>query len=119
MSGERIAVLGVGQTKYRSTRGDVSIAGLVREAAYRALEDAQLGWGDIDAVVIGTWPYLHCPITLAALEAGKHVACEKPLSNTLDSARQMAEAAEKKQHISAQIKNPKQIILPNIIECPT
>ena len=25
----------------------------------------------IDAVVIGTWPYLHCPITLAALEAGK------------------------------------------------
>ena len=56
MSGERIAVLGVGQTKYRSTRGDVSIAGLVREAAYRALEDAQLGWGDIDAVVIGKAP---------------------------------------------------------------
>ena len=28
---------------------------------------------DVDAVVIGTWPYLHCPITLAALEAGKHV----------------------------------------------
>ena len=56
MSGERVAVLGVGQTKYRSTRGDVSIAGLVREAAYRALEDAQLGWGDIDAVVIGKAP---------------------------------------------------------------
>ncbi len=56
MSGERIAVLGVGQKKYRSTRGDVSIAGLVREAAYRALEDAQLGWGDIDAVVIGKAP---------------------------------------------------------------
>src|SRR5688500_16502097 len=30
----------------------------------------------IDAVVIGTWPYLHCPITLAALAAGKHVLCE-------------------------------------------
>src|SRR5437773_10225254 len=31
---------------------------------------------DVDAVVIGTWPYLHCPITLAALAAGKHVLTE-------------------------------------------
>ncbi|HZT83535.1 MAG TPA: Gfo/Idh/MocA family oxidoreductase, partial [Gemmataceae bacterium] len=31
---------------------------------------------DIDALVIGTWPYLHCAITLAALEAGKHVLTE-------------------------------------------
>src|SRR5438445_10574265 len=31
---------------------------------------------DIDAVVIGTWPYLHCPITLAALESGKHALTE-------------------------------------------
>src|SRR5262249_50920531 len=35
---------------------------------------------EIDAVVIGTWPYLHCPITLAALEAGKHVLTEARLS---------------------------------------
>ena len=28
---------------------------------------------DVDAVVVGTWPYLHGPITLAALAAGKHV----------------------------------------------
>src|SRR5262249_59702939 len=31
---------------------------------------------DIQAIVIGTWPYLHCAITLAALEAGKHVVTE-------------------------------------------
>src|SRR5271167_231912 len=31
---------------------------------------------DVDAVVIGTWPYLHCPVTLAAVEAGKHVLTE-------------------------------------------
>ncbi len=37
-------------------REDVSIAGLVREAAVRALEDAGLDWGDIDAVVIGKAP---------------------------------------------------------------
>src|SRR5204862_4377644 len=34
----------------------VSIAGLVREAASRALADAELGWADIDAVVIGKAP---------------------------------------------------------------
>ena len=28
---------------------------------------------DTNAIVIGTWPYLHCPVTLAALDAGKHV----------------------------------------------
>ncbi|WP_420638940.1 thiolase domain-containing protein [Candidatus Poriferisocius sp.] len=53
---ERTAVLGVGQTKYQTTRGDVSLPGLVREAAYRALEDAELGWEDIDAVVVGKAP---------------------------------------------------------------
>ena len=53
---ERTAVLGVGQTKYQTTRGDVSLPGLVREAAYRALEDAGVGWDDIDAVVVGKAP---------------------------------------------------------------
>ena len=52
----RCAVVGVGQTKYQSTRGDLSLAGLVREAAYRALEDAEMTWDDIDAVVIGKAP---------------------------------------------------------------
>src|SRR3954465_2925591 len=52
------AVIGVGQTKYRTKRLDVSIAGLVREAALRALEDAGLTFEDIDAVVIGKAPAL-------------------------------------------------------------
>ncbi|MGH9204960.1 MAG: thiolase domain-containing protein [Acidimicrobiales bacterium] len=50
------AVVGIGQTKYSSTRGDVSIPGLVREAARRALDDAEVTWRDIDAVVIGKAP---------------------------------------------------------------
>ncbi len=54
--GERCAVIGVGQTKHAAKREDVSIAGLVREAAERALEDAELSWADIDAVVIGKAP---------------------------------------------------------------
>lgn len=52
----RCAVIGVGQTKHASKREDVSLAGLVREAAGRALEDAGLRYADIDAVVIGKAP---------------------------------------------------------------
>jgi acetyl-CoA C-acetyltransferase len=53
---ERCAVIGTGQTRHASARDDVSIAGLVREAAAAALLDAGLEWGDIDAVVIGKAP---------------------------------------------------------------
>jgi acetyl-CoA C-acetyltransferase len=50
------AVIGIGQTKHATKRDDLSIAGLVREAALRALDDAGLGFKDIDAVVIGKAP---------------------------------------------------------------
>jgi acetyl-CoA C-acetyltransferase len=53
---ERCAVIGVGQTKCMANRGDVSIAGLVREAVDRALEHAQCTMADIDAIVIGKAP---------------------------------------------------------------
>ncbi len=53
---ERCAVVGVGQTHHKAKREDVSIAGLVREAAKMALADAELDWADIDAVVIGKAP---------------------------------------------------------------
>jgi acetyl-CoA C-acetyltransferase len=49
-------VVGIGQTKYDAKRIDVSMPGLVREAALRALEDADLTFADIDAVVIGKAP---------------------------------------------------------------
>src|SRR3989442_9417588 len=53
---EWCAVTGIGQTKHGARRGDVSIAGLVREAATRALEDAEMTWRDIEAMVIGKAP---------------------------------------------------------------
>lgn len=56
--GHPCAVIGVGQTEYRSKRTDVSMPGLVREAALRALADAELTFADIDAVVIGKAPDL-------------------------------------------------------------
>ena len=54
----RAAVLGVGQTRHRSKRTDVSIAGLCREAVDRALADAGVAPADIDAVVVGKAPDL-------------------------------------------------------------
>ena len=56
MAKEKVAVVGIGQTHHQATRGDVSIAGLVREAALEALADAEMTWADIDAVVIGKAP---------------------------------------------------------------
>ncbi|WP_067453446.1 thiolase domain-containing protein [Actinomadura macra] len=56
--GDPCAIIGIGQTAYRTRRLDVSIPGLLREAARRALDDAQLTWKDIDAVVIGKAPDL-------------------------------------------------------------
>ena len=44
---EVCGVIGVGQTKYDAKRIDVSMPGLLREAALRALEDAELGWSDM------------------------------------------------------------------------
>ena len=53
---ELAAVVGMGQTKHSSKNGDVSIAGLVRESAEKALIDANLDWNDIDAVILGKAP---------------------------------------------------------------
>src|SRR5207248_3481119 len=58
---------------------------------------------DIDAVVIGTWPYLHCPITLAALEAGKHVLTEARMSMNAAEAHRMLDAAQKTSDLVTQI----------------
>jgi len=51
-------VIGVGQTRHRSRRSDVSIAGLCREAVDRAVADEGLTLADIDAVVAGKAPDL-------------------------------------------------------------
>lgn len=57
----------------------------------------------VDAVVIGTWPDMHCPVTLAALQAGKHVLCEARMARNLEEARQMLAAAQARREIVAQL----------------
>lgn len=59
---------------------------------YRILFEKQK---DIDAVVIATPDHTHAVITMAAMEAGKHVFCQKPLTHTVFEARRITEAARK------------------------
>ena len=48
---------------------------------------------NINAVCIGTWPYMHRAMTLAALEAGKHVLTEARMASTAAEARDMLAAS--------------------------
>lgn len=61
------------------------------ETDWRAL----LTRGDIDVIDICTPGHLHAEIAIAALDAGIHVLCEKPLANTLEEAERMNAAAER------------------------
>lgn len=58
---------------------------------------------DVDAIAIGTWPYLHCPITLAALTAGKHVLTEARLSMNAAEAHRMLQEARKHPNLVTQV----------------
>jgi predicted dehydrogenase len=58
---------------------------------------------DIDAIVIGTWPYLHSPITLAALEAGKHVLTEARMALNAAEAHRMLAASRRYPKLVTQI----------------
>lgn len=57
----------------------------------------------IDAVCIGTWPNMHAPLTVAALDAGKHVLCEARMARNAFEARSMFDAARRNPSLIAQI----------------
>ena len=61
--------------------------------AYTSYEEL-LANPDIDAVSICTPNYLHAPASIAALKAGKHVLCEKPMATSREEAENMIEAAK-------------------------
>ena len=62
---------------------------------------------EIDAVVIGTWPYLHAPITIAALRAGKHVLTEARLSmDAAEAHRMLREAREHPKLVTQVVPSP-------------
>jgi len=91
------------------------------ERAVRAAA-ASLGWEDYETdyarmleredvglVDISSSGETHHEFALAALEAGKHVLCEKPLANTLSEAREMVEAAERSGTVSMVCHNYRRV----------
>ena len=49
----------------------------------------------IDAVLIGTWPYMHRTVTLAALNSGRHVLCQARMANDAAEAHEMLAASQR------------------------
>jgi predicted dehydrogenase len=81
-----VEIVSVANRAIESGRRAAAELGIPRAYAdWRELVEAD----DTDAVCIGTWPYMHCPVTLAALEAGKHVLCEARMAMNAAEARQM------------------------------
>ena len=119
----RVAIIGAGRnTRDKHIPGlraqeNVEIVGVCNrslESSQRAANElgiphAYAEWTDIiadpavDAVVIGTWPYMHASATIAALDAGKHVMCEARMAMNASEAHQMRAAARAHPQQIAQI----------------
>ena len=67
-----------------------------KHGASRVFTDyrAMIAEGDLDAVIVSTPDDTHYPMTMAALGAGKHVLCEKPMALNADDCVEMVEHAE-------------------------
>jgi len=57
--------------------------------------DAFLGQNDLDAVIVTTPDYTHADLAIRALDAGKHVFCEKPMATKAEDCHRMIVAAER------------------------
>ncbi len=119
----RIGLIGAGgNVRNRHIPGFQQVAGLeIAAVANRSLESGRSvadqfnisqvysGWQElleddsIDAVCIGTWPYMHRTLTLAALEKGKHVLTEARMASTAQGARDMLTAAQEHPNLVCQL----------------
>jgi len=119
----RVGIVGAGEnTRVRHIPGLQAIDGVeiigvcnrTLESSKRVVEefgiprtyerwDELVADAELDAVVIGTWPNMHCLLTLAALESGKHVLCEARMSRNASEAHEMLRAARARPHLVAQI----------------
>ena len=88
---ELVAFCDIVPERAREAAAKYGVEGAVVHEDYRRLlED-----GSIDIVHVLTPNDSHADITVAALEAGKHVMCEKPMAKTPEGARRMVEAAKR------------------------
>jgi predicted dehydrogenase len=82
------AICGRNQVRASELAGKYRIAQVYSD--YRKMIEL----GDLDAVIVAAPDHLHHPITLAALDAGLHVLCEKPLATGAQLAKEMLDKAE-------------------------
>src|SRR5437773_10070383 len=97
---EGVELAAVCNRRPESTRAAMQEFGIARSHAHW---EELVADPDLDAVVIGTWPYLHCPITLAALQAGKHVLTEARMAMNASEAHRMLAAARRHPKLVTQV----------------
>lgn len=97
---EGVELVGVANRSVESSKAVADKFGIPRSYTHwgELVEDPE-----VDAVCIGTWPYMHHPVTLAALEAGKHVLCEARMAMDAREAREMLEASRARPELVTQI----------------
>jgi len=72
---------------------------------------------EIDAVLIGTWPYMHRELTIASLESGKHVLCQARMANDAAEARDMLSVSRSyPQLISQLVPTSTSYVIDNILK---
>ena len=92
----------------------VAVANRSLESSRRAAQEfgipnAYADWQEllaakgIDAVLIGTWPYMHRAVTLAALDSGRHVLCQARMANDAAEARDMLAASRRHSSLVCQL----------------
>jgi predicted dehydrogenase len=97
---ERVDLVSVCNRSEESSQAAAREAGIRRiYANWQELVEAD----DTNAIVIGTWPYLHGPVTLKALECGKHVLCEARMAMDAAEAHRMLEAARLRPRLVTQV----------------
>ncbi len=82
----------------KSLESTALAAKVSKERCYEDFREL-LACKDVDAVLVGTPDHWHVPISIAAVEAGKDVYCEKPLSNTITEGRALVNAVHKHKRI--------------------
>jgi predicted dehydrogenase len=95
-----VELAGVANRSPESTRRVASEEGIPR--TFDRWQDLVADDG-IDALLVATWPDQHAPVTVAALDAGKHVLTEARMAATLDDAQTMAAAAARHPELVAMV----------------
>ena len=87
-----VALCDIDESKEHMGRAAEKFADARRYTDWRKLFENQR---DFDAVIVSTPDHMHAPISLPAMQLGKHVQCQKPLTHTVYEARQMQLTARK------------------------